>query len=137
MIGVEGLAIRVPRMAPSGNLPKDSDSPDPEPSRAGLFGGHHVRKWFPAKHRRPQALLAMTADVRRNACKMLAESSARLHPPIRRVLSGPKVGRVLPTPSWLQSQEGDPSGLCHSEVRIGTHDRSDPMRLTTELSYDT
>src|SRR5438876_4495087 len=24
-------------------------------SRAGLFGGHHVRKWLPAKHRRPQA----------------------------------------------------------------------------------
>jgi len=23
-----------------------------EPSRAGLFGGHDVRKWLPANHRR-------------------------------------------------------------------------------------
>src|SRR5947208_17149793 len=52
--------------------------PDPEPSRAGLFGGHHVRKWLPAKHRRPQARGAMPGLARRNACKMLVESSARL-----------------------------------------------------------
>ena len=36
------------------------DAPDPEPSRAGLFGGHHVRKWLPAKHRRPHARGAMS-----------------------------------------------------------------------------
>src|SRR6266571_7478560 len=47
------------------------ESPDPEPSRAGLFGGHHVRKWLPAKHRRPQARGAMPGLVRRNACEML------------------------------------------------------------------
>src|SRR2546427_8251823 len=46
---------------------------DPEPSRAGLFGGHHVRKWLPAKHRRPQARGAMPGLVRRNACKTLAK----------------------------------------------------------------
>src|SRR5712692_555425 len=51
---------------------------DAEQSRAGLFGGHHVRKWLPAKHRRPQARGAMPGLVWRNACKTLAESSARL-----------------------------------------------------------
>src|SRR6266550_5617204 len=56
---------------------RDQDSPDPEPSRAGLFGGHHVRKWLPAKHRRPQARGAMPGLVRRNACKMLVESSGQ------------------------------------------------------------
>src|SRR5439155_10341793 len=59
-------------------LGSNQDSPDPEPSPAGLFGGHHVRKWLPAKHRRPQARGAMPGLVRRNACKMLVESSARL-----------------------------------------------------------
>jgi hypothetical protein len=28
-------------------------SPDPELTRAGLFGGHHVRKWLPAKQSAP------------------------------------------------------------------------------------
>src|SRR5213080_2699655 len=53
-------------------LGSNQDSPDPEPSRAGLFGGHHVRKWLPAKHRRPQARGAMPGLARRNACKTLA-----------------------------------------------------------------
>ena len=63
------------------NLPVlawNKDSPDPEPSRAGLFGGHHVRKWLPAKHRRPQARGAMPGLARRKACKMLVESSGPL-----------------------------------------------------------
>jgi hypothetical protein len=47
----------------------NQDSPDPEPSRGGLFGGHHVPKWLPAKHRRPQGWKLMG---RRNACKTLA-----------------------------------------------------------------
>jgi len=71
-------------------LGSNQDSPDPEPSPAGLFGGHHVRKWLPAKHRRPQARGAMPGLVRRNACKMLVESSARLsRTVVRRV---PKTG---------------------------------------------
>src|SRR2546428_13965507 len=49
-------------------LGSNQDSPDPEPSRAGLFGGHHVRKWLPAKHRRPQGWGAMPSHARRNAC---------------------------------------------------------------------
>src|SRR5437899_1906354 len=56
-------------------LGSNQDSPDPEPSRAGLFGGHHVRKWLPAKHRRPQGWKLMPGLARRNACKMLVESS--------------------------------------------------------------
>src|SRR3989442_11652965 len=59
-------------------LGSNQDSPDPESSRAGLFGGHHVRKWLPAKHRRPQAWKLMPGLARRNACKMLAKSSGRL-----------------------------------------------------------
>src|SRR5437879_2325111 len=57
---------------------------DPEPSRAGLFGGHHVSKWLPAKHRRPHARGAMPGLARRNACKTLVESSARLSSPMIR-----------------------------------------------------
>src|SRR5947199_10386271 len=53
-------------------LGSNQDSPDPEPSRAGLFGGHHVRKWLPAKNRRPQARGAMPGLSRRNACKTIA-----------------------------------------------------------------
>src|SRR5881296_3700147 len=55
-------------------LGSNQDSPDPEPSRAGLFGGHHVRKWLPAKHRRPQAKKVMPGLARRNACKTLARA---------------------------------------------------------------
>jgi len=57
-------------------LPPLRSSRHPEPSRAGLFGGHHVRKWLPVKHRRPQARGAMPAYARRNACKMPVRSSA-------------------------------------------------------------
>src|SRR2546422_2855076 len=63
------------RVAPPGLEP---GLPNPEPSPAGLFGGHHVRKWLPAKHRRPQARGAMPGLARRNACKTLVESSATL-----------------------------------------------------------
>src|SRR2546426_7141678 len=57
---------------------KLSEQPRPKPSRAGLFGGHHVRKWLPAKHRRPPARGATPGPARRNACKMLVESSGQL-----------------------------------------------------------
>ncbi len=53
-------------------------SPVPEPSPAGLFGGHHVRKWLPAKHRRPRARRIVPGLVRRNACEMLAEFCSTL-----------------------------------------------------------
>src|SRR2546421_8715465 len=69
----------------------NEDSPDPEPSPAGLFGGHHVRKWLPAKHRRPQARGAMPGPVRRNACKMLVQSSARLSRTVVREETGASV----------------------------------------------
>src|ERR1051326_8133320 len=51
--------------------------PDPELTRAGLFGGHHVRKWWPAKHRRPQAYKVMPGLARRNACKTLVTTRRR------------------------------------------------------------
>src|SRR5690242_1948360 len=48
----------------------------PTQSRAvRVFGGHHVGKWLPAKHRRPHARGALPGLARRNACKMLVESS--------------------------------------------------------------
>src|SRR5439155_7794930 len=40
------VAERPITVAPPGFEP---GSPNPEPSPAGLFGGHHVRKWLPAK----------------------------------------------------------------------------------------
>ena len=49
--------------------------PDPELTRAGLFGGHHVRKWWPAKHRRSQASKVRPGLDRTNACKQLATHS--------------------------------------------------------------
>ncbi len=73
-----GRLHRPPRSAEGRHWPETrfvKGSPDPEPSRAGLFGGHHVRKWLPAKHRRPQARKVMPGPARRNACKMLVESS--------------------------------------------------------------
>jgi hypothetical protein len=80
-----GRAVAELSLAPSNAAPSallklpllgsNQDSPDPEPSRAGLFGGHHVRKWLPAKHRRPQAWKLMPGLVRRNTCKTLAEAS--------------------------------------------------------------
>src|SRR6266550_4717438 len=69
------------RVCPSAQYADGLDqqgSADPEPSPAGLFGGHHVRKWLPAKHRRPQTRKVMPGLARRNACKMLVESSGRL-----------------------------------------------------------
>jgi hypothetical protein len=40
------------------------------------------RKWRPDEHRRPVGLTPMPAYVRRNACKTLVESSARLSLPL-------------------------------------------------------
>src|SRR5437773_8860798 len=75
-------------------LGSNQDSPDPEPSRAGLFGGHHVRKWLPTKHRRTRGWEVMPGLVRRNACEMLAESSHLLcAPEFRQVLAGSYVIR--------------------------------------------
>src|SRR5438552_4957168 len=79
-VGGQGRSEPEPATAPTVPAPPGCEPslPHPEPSPAGLFGGHHVRKWLPAKHRRPRARGAMPGLVRRNACKMLVESSARL-----------------------------------------------------------
>ena len=52
--------------------------PDPELAPQGPKSGQFDREWRPDEHRRPVGLASMSAPFRRNACKTLAESSARL-----------------------------------------------------------
>src|SRR3989441_9715560 len=59
-------------------LGSNQDSPDPERRPQGNKNGQIDRKWRPDEHRRPVGLTSVPARARRNACKMLAESSARL-----------------------------------------------------------
>ena len=56
-------------------LGSNQDSPDPEPRPQSNENRQNDRKWRPDEHRRPVGLTFMSAHVRRNACKMLAESS--------------------------------------------------------------
>ena len=71
----EGPQANAPRPSKVPLLGSNQDSPDPELTRAGLFGGHHVRKWWPAKHRRSQASKVRPGLDRTNACKTLATHS--------------------------------------------------------------
>src|SRR5216117_1426836 len=59
-------------------LGSNQDSPDPERRLQGNTNRQFDREWRPDEHRRPVGLTSMPASVRRNACKMLAESSGRL-----------------------------------------------------------
>src|SRR5437667_389048 len=63
------------RVAPRGFEPR---LPNPERRPQGNTNRQIDREWRPDEHRRPVGLSSMSAHVRRNACKMLAESSGRL-----------------------------------------------------------
>ena len=49
-----GNQVTVPAWSDELRSGSSQDSPSPEPSRPGSFGGHHVREWLPAKHRRSE-----------------------------------------------------------------------------------
>jgi hypothetical protein len=59
-------------------LGSNQHSPDPELAPQGSQSGQIDREWRPDEHRRPVGLASVSAHARRNACKMLAGSSARL-----------------------------------------------------------
>src|SRR5947209_17923400 len=63
------------RVAPPGLEP---GLPNPELAPQGPKSGQFDREWRPDEHRRPVGLTPVPAHARRNACKTLAESSARL-----------------------------------------------------------
>src|SRR5712692_11535617 len=63
------------RVAPPGFEP---GLPHPERRPQGAKNRQNDRKWRPDEHRRPVGLKPVPAGDRRNACKMLAESSGRL-----------------------------------------------------------
>jgi len=63
------------RVAPPGLEP---GLPNPERRPQGNENRQIDREWRPDEHQRPVGLTPVPARVRRNACKMLAESSGRL-----------------------------------------------------------
>src|SRR2546425_11440278 len=84
---------------------------DPERRPQGSKNRQNDRKWRPDEHRRPVGLTSVSAHVRRNACKMLAESSGRLPYKWVRRASGPRTrGR------FFQAQG---EGSMPGDARIG------------------